>query len=967
MGSMNRLRYLLVQWLFMLPILALADNDYLLYGMAKDHVTQEVLKHVSVSVYQDTVLVAQSKGEEDLTINNVSGYWYLKVPKEGGIYRFCFYKEGYEYLEKVVEVKTFKKLEGLRFAFNVNMKRIAKEHRLNDVVVKATKIKFYHRGDTLVYNADAFVLSEGSMLDNLIKSIPGAELNDNGEIKVNGRKVDALLLNGEDFFKGKNQILLENLPAYMVKNIKVYDRKDSFSMLKDKKPEGDYVMDVNLKKQYSIGYIGNAEVGMGSKDRYLARLFALRFTDASRIGIYSNFNNLNDTRKPGENTSWTPDKMPHGLQSQKMGGFDYLIKPKHTTHKFKGNAGLSYIDTDNYYETTAESYLDGGSTFSKSRFNSRNNNFSFNTSHQWELRNSDGVSGLEIDPSFSYTRFDRRSNSLSSTFNVNPYDYIQSKALLDSIQYGNSATLRNMMINKYNRDIKSDGHSLSSELSLKYLGVSGCYYYGLEGNISYVTDKSNSFDLYSLNYPSQPSVASESRNMYINDKPNRTLNYSLDNYFGFFTTEMNAIVNPIIGQELKTHVYSRYYLDQLDESNNALGVLPSEIDYKLHLFDTDNSYDLHQVDNYVGATLQFYKSKTIESKDVRNRYDISINFPLIYHHYRLNYIRGNGDVYSGITRRNSVLLSPQTKLQFYRNNKTELRLEYNVKQTAPSMTSLLNIENTSDPLNIYAGNSDLKNTTNHEVSLLYSNKNDKKESNFTIKQYYTTIVNALAYSYRFDRSTGIRHYQPVNVNGNYSFHTYIWHWTPLDKKRKLVIKDESVLRLNHGVDYNSEVENIMPQRSIVNTWWGSEKVELKYGIGKHSIGLKGYVGVGHVTSSRQDFNSYTLCDLNYGLNAIIKLPLNMELSTDLTMYSHYGYATSDANTNDFVWNARLSKTFIKPGITMMIDGFDIFGNLNNISQVLNSQGRTETWHNSLPRYFMIHIFYRFNKQPKKKK
>ena len=92
MGSMNRLRYLLVQWLFMLPILALADNDYLLYGMAKDHVTQEVLKHVSVSVYQDTVLVAQSKGEEDLTINNVSGYWYLKVPKQGGIYRFCFYK-----------------------------------------------------------------------------------------------------------------------------------------------------------------------------------------------------------------------------------------------------------------------------------------------------------------------------------------------------------------------------------------------------------------------------------------------------------------------------------------------------------------------------------------------------------------------------------------------------------------------------------------------------------------------------------------------------------------------------------------------------------------------------------------------------------------------------------------------------------------------------------------------------------
>ena len=224
----------------------------------------------------------------------------------------------------------------------------------------------------------------------------------------------------------------------------------------------------------------------------------------------------------------------------------------------------------------------------------------------------------------------------------------------------------------------------------------------------------------------------------------------------------------------------------------------------------------------------------------------------------------------------------------------------------------------------------------------------------------------MAYTYVFDRTTGIRHYRPMSVNGNYILNTNIWHWCPLDKKKKLTLKDETLLQLNHGVDYISEDKDVTPWRSTVNTWWGTEKVELKYGLGKHSVGFKGYVGVGHVTSSREDFDSYTLWDFNYGLTALLKLPLDIELSTDLTIYSHRGYATSSANTNDLVWNARLSKTFPKIGLTLLVDGFDILGNLSNYSQVINSQGRTETYFNSLPRYVMAHAIYRFNKKPKKR-
>jgi hypothetical protein len=954
-------RVFLTVFFSVLAILSFADSEHRLLGLVKDQITQEILQHVSVSIYKDTVLVGQNDTEINIDMNGTSGYWMVTVPREGGLYRFCFVKEGYEYLEKTVEIKPFKKSETMRFAFNVTMKRQAKDHKLNDVVIKATQIKFYHKGDTLVFNADAFNLAQGSMLDNLVKSIPGAELNDDGEIKVNGRKVDALLLNGEDFFKGKNQIMLENLPAYMVKDLKVYERRNQFDMLTGKAPQGEYVMDVNLKKQYSIGAIGNVEAGMGSENRYLARLFALRFTDASRVSAYLNLNNLNDKRKPGETSSWTPDKMPQGLLSQKTGGVDYLIKPKRTMNKFSGNAELSYVDADNYSETTTQTYLDGGNTYARRRSQSRNDNFSFSTSHKLELKQQDGVSGLELSPTLNYSHFDKRSSALSATFNANPYDYVKSSALLDSIQQGGSATLRSMMLNRYERGIKTNGHDLSARLDAQYMRMLRNVAYGIVGNIGYKTDHSNTSDIYDLQYPLQTAQSSQHRNMAIRNKPNRTFGYNVGPMLGIVLPHFsNLSISSNVGQKISWQRQARYNCS--DEAE-----LPSGLDFLRQVFDTDNSYDFHLVDNFVGGVFRYSHNGEPVSLGENDSYRIvaDIQVPIDYHHYRLNYTRGNGDAYSGITRRNATLLSPKATFKYLRNDSIELRLEYAMKQSAPSMTSLLcSFEDTSDPLNIYTGNKDLKNPTIHDLSLLYAFNNYSRQSNFTIKQTYRTTVNALAYAYTLDRTTGIRHYRPQSVDGNYTLTTNIWHWCPLDKRGRLTVKDETLLKLNHGADYISEDQTQSPRRSTVNTWWGTERVELKYKLGKHTLGVKGYVGIGHVSSNRQDFDSYTLCDFNYGLTALLKLPLDMELSTDLTVYSHRGYATSSANTNDLVWNARLSKTFAKAGLTLMVDGFDILGNLSNISQVINSQGRTETYFNSLPRYVMAHVLYRFNKKPK---
>jgi hypothetical protein len=126
------------------------------------------------------------------------------------------------------------------------------------------------------------------------------------------------------------------------------------------------------------------------------------------------------------------------------------------------------------------------------------------------------------------------------------------------------------------------------------------------------------------------------------------------------------------------------------------------------------------------------------------------------------------------------------------------------------------------------------------------------------------------------------------------------------------------------------------------------------------------MGLGHTTSTRIGFESVTLCDFNYGLTGLFALPFGFQLSTDITMYSRRGYVDKQANTNDLVWNARLSKQIPKTNLTLSFDGFDILHNLSNRVYFMDSQGRSDTYYNALPRYVMFHVIYRYTKQPKKK-
>ena len=239
---------------------------------------------------------------------------------------------------------------------------------LQEVTVKASRVRFYFRGDTVVYDASQFQLAEGSMLDALLKQLPGVELKSDGRIYHNGKFVDDLLLNGKDLFQGNRKLMLENLPAYTVKDVAVYDKQTEENEWLGRTDESSqhHVIDVRLKREYMVGWIANIEAGAGLRQDetpYLARLFAMRSDERSNIRFYAKANNLNDEGSGDMPYSdgWQPDRSGK-LSRNEMARVDVNL-----TSDDKKRDYFVYVEAHHAKEwqdtrTTTQTFLPDGDT-----------------------------------------------------------------------------------------------------------------------------------------------------------------------------------------------------------------------------------------------------------------------------------------------------------------------------------------------------------------------------------------------------------------------------------------------------------------------------------------------------------------------------------------------------------------------------------------------------------------------------
>ena len=896
-----------------------------------------------------------------------SSMWGKRVARKDSTYIFDVVCEGYTPQTISFTVSNLGKRESYREIPFIYLERAP--HQLKEVTVTASKIKFYNKGDTIVFNADAFQLAEGSMLDALIAQLPGVELNDNGQIKVNGQFVESLLLNGKEFLDGNNQLMLENIAAYTVKNVEVYqgqNRKEKW--LREDNGEKHLTMDVKLKKEYNMGWIVNAQAGIGTDDRYSGRLFAQWFTPVHRLTLLGNINNLNDNRKPGKADTWTPEMMPDGTRRYHMGAAEYNYSNPEETVEVTGNVTFEQLRTNDITTTSRTNFLGDRNTYEYSYAKEHSKDTKLNSKAQLWLRNSKHAGYLNLQA--NYRRKVNDGNTLAATFDNEQKD--MDRNVVETLYTEADPSRLDAVINR--SVTRTDGSMRNVDLRLtpgaNFMLGSGDRL-SFETYFRYNTQKEERWNDYTVNYGADATPAVR-RRQYFDNSPNHIITSVNNLTYRMRINKVNLSLNyeyRFSDNEKDSYMYA---LERLEDMG-MYGVLPGNY---LDAFDPANSYTSRLIENKhsIAPGINYY------NRGANHLLYFRVDAELALRHQRLDYWR-DGRSYL-VKQTNFIVTSGgwSTYIDFSfgaekdengksKDNKHDIEYKLEVKPTTPDPFHRLDVINDADPLNITVGNSNLRTSyyISNELMYIYRPSMVKHPITENVTLRYVVETDALTRGYIYDTATGVRTTSTYNVDGNRTMsadNTLRLQFGPTNQFTLASVTSASLQRYADMIGVDMEA----PQKSVVDNLVLGQKLALTWQIGKQSISAVTNVTGRHTTSDRDDFSTINATHLSYGLTGEFRLPAGFGISTDLMAYNRSGYGMEEIDKTDVIWNARLSYNppFARRWV-FMLDGFDMLHQLSNVNYAVNAAGRVVSYSNALPRYVMLSVQYRFNHQPKKKK
>ena len=916
--------------LFALPIQA-SDYKHSVEGSVVDNitgmgVTAKITLMTADSVVIDTITADIEEMPWDIGYHKAY-YEFKDVVTSKGKYIIKAEKEGYDVCYMNCELRSTR--QDYIKVKEIRMTKIV-EHELKEVTVVASKVKMVMKGDTIVYNANAFNLAEGNMLDALIARLPGAKLEKDGRIYVNGRFIQSLLVNGQEFFSGNPKLALENLPAYTVNNIKVYNKAGTKSRLMQRNMgDNTYVMDVRLKRQYATGYMGDLEAGGGTQKRYKLRGFGMKFSDKERMGAFFNINNLNDNQRAELTGEWEPQDVGNGLLTVKNAGVSYVRFLNNERSWVSTGNTWQHISTDNESITHTQTYLPEGNLFLHSHSKQ------LNSSDKWESINRLSIDKTNYSTSNSLSISYLRNNGFGSTNSAT----------------ANETTKLNTLLSRNSLESSDFNFDFSTDNYVKYITdlIRGDF------SVSYNRNKQKQFMLNNVQYL-QGGQPNDLRNNYF-DMPNQKLKL-----FAGVGYDINIRKTTFAPSYSYTYTYNKasnllYRLDWLAGRDiNQFNVLPSASNVLLSALDNNNSYCFNEYRNEHRFNFKYFNRKI----KVLNSF-VSLNLPLRllnadFHYYGISEQRFS---------RRKLFFEPNIEL-YHWDEDVSWVFTAGMKSDFPTLLATADYRNDSDPLNIRLGNKNLRNLHYYDVDANVT-INGEKEQTISLSANYHQTDNQVAYALIFDNATGISTIYPTSVNGNWNTKFEVEFKRALDKANKILFSNNFSTNYNHSVDMASIAGSTESQRSIVNNWEFGDELKVNYRLNDNyeftfHTGEKYYL----INSERVGFEKIKASDYNIGLNAQIVLPWELQLTTDMTMFARRGYQQTEMNTTDWIWNVQLARTFLKGHLTAKLQGFDLLQQLSNTRYVINSQGRTESWNNSIPRYVMLSLAWKFNINPKKK-
>ena len=919
-----------------------AQEKVTLQGSIQDSFLERGLFDCTVTLMRadSTAVECQPKvyelGNDEMHISTV---FYIDVPRQAANYIIRVQKDGYEdgwakvsvpdgYKEKVLTVPM------------VNMKKsIMKTVGLNEVVVKATRIKVKMRGDTLVYDATAFQLPEGSMLQHLIEQLPGARMTDAGEIFINGRKIDELTLNSRTLFKGNKKVLLENLPYFTVKELKVFERQSLYSAIKGIKDENpEYVMDVNLKDEYSVGVIANAEAAGGTHDRYQARAFGLLLTKTLTVGAFGNLNNINDISRSlsqgwheGQGLIMGNQNKPSTRKAAGM-SLDYQSTKK-MYYGFPAIQDALEIAFDHYDDldesgTYQERFLPTGTAFAQNMRTSRNKMTAVQVIQQlvwlpWLLGSNIQLYYRETDNSMLGTLQQWDSLRVTATQRTD--------GLGKTKDYGLGWLRTRFAISK-----NIDGMILSSWTRTDREAF----------NRQHSTAEATATDYFRHEYED----ASTTRYRF---EPSLTYGHHLWKQLHMSLTERYQISGSNSNDQL-------YMLNDLAgwglQDSTAIDLLPSNRDLLRSVYDTENSTRsrLQQQENEFTVALRWNKTEHFPV-------DVTLSLPVYAQHERLDYERGAIDT---LARHNLFTVNPSLHLKH-----KVWSLRVGMTTSTPGLMNLMPYRDARNALSIIEGNPSLKNNRRVNASITWSPKLASRHTGLTgsrIESRYVYHIRSVAQGFTYDEQTSAYTYRPENVEGNWQWNTSLSTTFSLSKNQKWWIDSSTGCDVWHSVDYASVSGILDAQLNKVETVNLSENLKLSYKVKNTKVSLLGDLLWRRTWGHRSTFSNISAFDFRYGVNAMQTIPTwNTTLNIDGIMLSRRGYGSDAMNKDEFVLNASVTQPILHGKVKLTLEGHDLLHQLSNTTYEVNAQGRTETWYRVIPNYVMLRVAWQFNRSPKK--
>ena len=801
--------------------------------------------------------------------------------------------------------------------------------------------------DTTVYNTAAFRVPAGSMLEELIKKYPGVEVADDGTIKVNGKTVSRILMKGKDFFGTDKDMALKNIPVDVVDKVKFYDKKSDFSRITGiDDGEEETVLDLQMKKNVDEGIFANVDLGYGTKDRYTAKAMGNYFTESQRYTLILSANNNNDRGMSGGGRGG-------GLVNSKQGGFNFSTD----TEKLEtgGNIRFNHNDSDSRSYTSGETFMSGDA---KNRFsNSNRTAFGHNMNIGGNFRivwKPDTMTNIMFFPTFSHTESDSWSRSRSATFDENPFNY----ATYPKDMFGEVIEeLEPIALNSNNSESLGLNKSSSANAMLminRRLSKPGRNI-TFRGRVAYSKSENDSYSTNRVKYYRATAGSGKDDQKRYSSTPNKNWSYSL----------RGSYTEPLIKNLFLQFNYSYDYSYQ-------------NSDRSTYVFDGLAGYDMQMSRDYNKPILpddyyQYYDEGQSRYSEYRNT-SHDVQLMLRYVTSKMNLSAGISWMpqqsemdykYLGIdtvVKRTVHNVSPNVRMRYRWTKNTSLNVRYRGRSSQPSMTDLLDVTDDSNPLYITKGNPGLKPSFSHNLNADFMTNNPDKQRTIAVNIRFSLTTNSIERKVEYNELTGGSISTPDNINGNWNTGGEFIYSSALPWNKKYTYSSSTTLGYRHNVGYISVGGQNGSVRNTAETTDVGERLSASYRSDYFDISLDGRVLYSYSTYSMRPENNMDTWNFSYGPSATLRLPWqNVQLSTNLSMSSRRGYSDPQFNTNELLWNAQLSMSFLKKNaLTISLRMYDILHEQSNVSRSISAISRSDSEDNSIYSYCMFHLTYKFD-------